>query len=475
MTSQPKRPLRPEQVKKLLHEAERRVKASGPPEYLETLFGLQRDFVLDSSRYKCALTGRRAGKTTACAVYLLVTALSKPKHHAVYIALTRQNAKDFVWYDLIEYNDKYRLGIRFNNSELNAYCPNGSVIRLRGADDMRKIERLRGYKFALAIVDESQSYANSVLVKLIDSILDYTLGDMRGTLCLTGTPGPVLSGLFWEVSTGHGEREKYSTHSWMVLQNPHFPNPQGWIDEQCRKRGLSAKSPTYQREMLGRWVEDLDSLVYHYDPRRNAADSLPSGRDWSYVLGIDIGVTDSSAFCVLAYDTSQPDIYVVDAWKAPGYTPSRLAAKVEEYQQKWNFSSIVVDTGGIGKGYVEEFRQHHGIPAKPAQKRNKRAYIEHYNDALVSGRMKYVMPVARPLLDEQMMLQWDEERKLPDDRYEDHLCDAALYAYREVRSHYDPELNAPKHGTDEYWKTFEADLERQNSSFDDGEPWWAGL
>src|SRR5271165_7071974 len=80
----------------------------------DVCFGKQIDFILDKNKLKTAVCGRRAGKTHACAVYLLYTALSRAGSTSVYITLTRANAKRIIWPTLIELNYQYKLAGIFN-------------------------------------------------------------------------------------------------------------------------------------------------------------------------------------------------------------------------------------------------------------------------------------------------------------------------------------------------------------------------
>jgi hypothetical protein len=58
------------------------------------------------------------------------------------------------------------------------------------------------------------------------------------------------------------------------------------------------------------------------------------------------------------------------------------------------------------------------------------------------------------------LLQWKEDRSWPDeDRYEDHACDAFLYAYRECRHYlFDSEEELPDVGTNKWYEQKEQEL-----------------
>ena len=60
------------------------------------------------------------------------------------------------------------------------------------------------------------------------------------------------------------------------------------------------------------------------------------------------------------------------------------------------------------------------------------------------------------LVDEWRLLQWDEDRRKEDGRFDNHLADACLYAWRESK-HFTHEeaILPPSRGTPEYYKKLE--------------------
>ena len=80
------------------------------------------------------------------------------------------------------------------------------------------------------------------------------------------------------------------------------------------------------------------------------------------------------------------------------------------------------------------------------------------------------------LLDEWDLLQWDEDRKKEDSRFENHLSDACLYAWRESKHYtYKQKAIAPRKGSPEYYASLENEIwEGVERSIDkeDGEAWW---
>lgn len=421
---------------------------------LDTLFPEQREFVLDPSREKSAVCSRRAGKTTAACVDMLSVAVTTPGAAILYIALTRKSAKGLAWAELKRINHRFRLGIRFNHSDLVATLPNGSTITVTGAHDTAAIEVLRGQKYNLVYVDECASYGGH-FEALVQDVLAPALMDLRGTMALIGTPGYACAGYFYDRTA---KQSSFSKHAWTVLQNPYLAHAAEELERELKTKGWDRSHPTIQREWLGLWSRALDSLVYSFDPDRNTFTDLPEGQ-YANVLGVDLGFNDAFVISVLRYSLEEPKAYVVDVFSRTHATPSQWAEWVDAYATRYEPTSIAVDAGGLGKAIVEEMRDKWMLPVKPAEKNKKPAYIEMLNGDLKSGRLM-VHSTLTKLADQMTTLQWDEKHPglKENEEYPNDECDATLYAWRECRHHLNRRApEPPKEGTPE-WR---AELEQK--------------
>jgi hypothetical protein len=407
------------------------------PALLDGLFPKQRAFIEDPSRSKAALCTRRAGKTFADGRYLAREATRRPNIPCAYVNLTRSNAKRLMWPQLHRMKATYSLPCEPNESDLTFRFSNGSSIWLVGADDQRKVERLRGEGYGLVIIDEPGSFPQPLLGYLKDEVIGPALIDHRGTLAMTGTPSPIPAGTFFDATTSettaHGGR--WSLHQWSMRDNPHLPNVEEEIAKVLRENHWTMEHPKFRREYLGEWVRDLGSLVYPYDAGKNWVDKLPDDGEWMYTLGIDYGTVDATAFAILAWRRRVPhEVYLVESWGRSGLIPSEAAEEVAKLCQRYRFERIVGDVGGLGKGYVEEARRRWSLPISPAQKQNKRGFIELMAGDLKAGNLRVVGPKCGEWIDEAEKLQWgDDTHEAEDARFSNHRLDAALYAYREAR------------------------------------------
>lgn len=448
-------------LQKLLQEA----KPKFSPE--ACLFAQQLKFVNDTARYKTAVTTRRSGKSTACAVDLMRTALLKPKSVSLYITLSRINAKKLVWPMLLEYNREFNLGAKTNESDLSLHFKNGSIIYLSGAKDRTEIEKFRGLALTLCYIDEAQSFP-PFIESLIDDVLTPALLDNNGTLVLIGTPGPVPVGYFYSCSNSLN----WSHHAWSLFDNPFIleksgKTPQVLLQEELDRRGVLATDPKIQREFYGKWIQDDNSLVYHYDGAKSDYASLPMLRaaEWSYVFGVDLGHDDADAIAVMAYNTSDPCAYLVEEVIKTKQGVTELAEQLQTLIKKYNPDKIVVDTGGLGKKIAEELTRRYSIPLHAAEKQRKFENIELLNDAIRTSKLK-IRKDSR-FAHDSMLVEWDFEAmsKDPDklkvsNRYHSDICDAVLYAFREVYHWlFTPETPKPRVGQQEWFDQQARELE----------------
>jgi len=152
---------------------------------------------------KALFATRRFGKSFTGGLYLCKTAWENPGSTVLYIALTRDSAKKIMWKDVLkQINRRLKLNIKFNESELSAKFPNGSIIYLMGVDSSEdEKDKLLGQKYKLAVIDECASY-NIDLRHLVYGILAPAMADLSGTICMLGTPGNLTKSLFFDITTG---------------------------------------------------------------------------------------------------------------------------------------------------------------------------------------------------------------------------------------------------------------------------------
>lgn len=418
-----------------------------------SMFPQQDAFINDKARYIAAQCSRRAGKSNGLALRFFLTMNKYPGCACIYLALTRDSAKDIMWPVLQDLNDKYQLGCEFMESRLTMKHPNGSKLTLYGADMPNFIRRLKGQKSPGIGLDEAQDFGIH-LESLLNDVLTPMLVDYKDSwLAVTGTPGPVPQGYYFEVT--NNKRFGFSTHYWTILDNPYVPDAQQFIDEMIKKNEWQPDHPTLRREWRNEWVLDAESLWIRYKKEINDFDTLPAHvRKWNYILGIDIGFKDADAIAVLAWSDECKETYLVEELITTKQDITSLMQQVEATSKKYNAYKMVIDQGGLGLKIAEEMRKRHLIPVEPADKKLKAENVGILNDELRLGRFK--AKANSRFAQDSYMIQIDWLHSRPDKiiiKKEPHsdIIDAVLYAHKESYAFtHQPEVKKPKYGTKEW-------------------------
>lgn len=436
-------------------------------------FPAQNAFILDTARYIDAQCSRRAGKTNGLAIRFFKTMEKHPKSQCVYLGLTLESAREILWPVLHEINDKYGLGCEFVESKLTMKHPNGSSLKLFGADMKNFIKRLKGRKYPGVGIDESQDFG-SHLQSLVDDVLTPSIADYEdGWLALTGTPGPVPQGYFFDVTCNH--KYGYSHHAWTILDNPHMPDPKAFIADLMRRREWPDNHPTLLREWRNQWVLDTQALWVRYTESINHYPELPKEK-LNYVMGIDLGFNDADAIAVIGWSDSSPVTYLVEEQITRKQGITELVEQVEAMRKKYPIHKIVIDAGALGKKIAEEMTRRHAIPLVAADKHRKQENVELLNDSLRLGKFKAKKDSR--FAQDSYLVQIDWDKSTPDKivikkKPHSDIIDAVLYAFKESYAYtHRVEAPKPRYGSKEWAEQqtnsmFEAELEGLTREYED--------
>lgn len=431
-------------------------------------FGKQRSAIESRHKRKVLRCGRRSGKTVGVAIALLLAALEQPIVPVLYVTLTRGNAKEIIWDELLRLNEEFQLGFKVREGALELVSPIGIKIQLRGAHTKREIAKYRGKKFKLAIVDEAQSFPDNVIEPLVKDIITPTLLDYEGTLWLVGTRPALRKGYFYR-SFGGDLAEGRELHHWTVRENERLParmlgkDIDAILAEFRKDNGWSETDKTYRREILDEDIEDREALLYQYDPAINGYAALPDGGEWLYVLAWDLGIggedEDSEHeggtmyLCILGWQKHHKQVYLVDEWSAnkAGDRKADITDTAEQAHRliaKYSPVRCVIDQGALGKLIAEEIRRRHHIPLKPADKVQKGAHIALVNTAMRKGELLarsdsvFAAECALVHKDFEALANGGKLQELPPSKggYHGNATDGVLYGWRECRAYQETEL-----------------------------------
>jgi Terminase large subunit, T4likevirus-type, N-terminal len=435
----------------------------------------------DPSPFVSVLAPRRSSKSYSTTAEALRICEMTPNSRVLILGLTLKSAKENFWMSapggVQAFDQRFGLGLDFSYVDISWRHQNGSIGFLAGAETQGDIERLRGSKVEadLIIVDECKSFSPDRLRQLINDVLMPGLMTRNGRLILTGTPGSVCDGVFYEAtselsrltdgtpscivygkgtdpvyagldSTGTNGNVRWSAHSWTIQDNT--SNPEQWKRALVNKgmQGWSDDHPTWRREYLGQWVEDDSELVYSYlkhHRTRNIHWEPTAGRqpggDWHYLMGVDLGFEDDFAVNVAGFNEREDVLYHIESYRTNHLNVDEARAVLESLVAIYGeFDAIVVDAGNLGKMIMQTFADH-GLNVVAADKVQKRDYIELLNADFASEKIR----ISRDsdLHHELCALTWDLSRgekkylarvgRLKENPNQpNHLCDAWLYLWR---------------------------------------------
>lgn len=469
------------------------------PKLEARLFEEQRRAYESEADYQCRLAGRRGGKTLLNATDLIVTAIENPgQEMSLYITLTKHHSRRNLERQLDKDIRDFNLAFRKSEVDGQLYYThkNGHVVWLTGCKDRSEADKLRGDKYRKVIIDEAGSERFAAMEKgqtegeeqrdllqyLVNEVLEHALSDLNGQLVLSGSPGTLPRGFFWQVSTGDGPLAQWETHHWTVLQNPHHryglrhPHTNHerfkrtalrngcelYSDaevEELQKQGvvplypgmpwLKKASPAFRRETLAEWVSDHEAMCYSFVASKNGFDDsfeLPQGQ-WFYVLGVDIGFNDQATFVVTASRRGFAEVYFLEAHGRAEMQDIQITAEILRISQRYKLNKVVIDPGGGGKFQIEGLKERQGINAEAASKPAKGAAIRTLQSGLRVGSVKIHMSKCRQLVDELLTITWNQDRTNHNPSDIDDTADAAVYAYRAHPTHERWDEEPPKAGT----------------------------
>lgn len=438
----------------------------------------QERFIRDNAQLKAAICTRRAGKSYAAGLHLLKDMYYNPGVSCLYVGLTRESAARIIWKDVLKViDDEMGLGAKFNINALTMTLPNGSVLYILGADSSDKErDKMLGQKFRTVVIDEASKYTIN-LDELVFGVLKPSVADYRGQIILIGTPSNMRKGLYYDLTSGQDpgspgkwETKGFSCYRWSFRENPYMRDKLREEMEALKQAqpGIE-ETPFFIQNYYGQWVAEDDSRVYRYLSGRNDFSTLPDMQgvkgSWHYVLGVDLGYNDATAFTLGAYHDFDKTLYFVDAWKREKMDLTDVANRIRMYQSKNELDAIVVD--GANKQGVEEMRRRHGLPLQTADKRDKAAFIELMNSDFITGRVKLHITNCSALAEEYDGLIWDPRhiqpgtedkqnkiysKKVEHPHLPNHLCDASLYCWRKCYQYLSatPPGERPKPGSKEW-------------------------
>lgn len=445
------------ELEALTNEADRRLGATDPVAYARAS-GFVADpwqqRVLRSKSKRILLNCcRQAGKSTVLAFRALHRAIYTPKSLVLIVAPSwRQSAE--VLRKVQDFLTALPVPAHLEtDSKTEVALKNGSRIVSLPAGEAK----IRGFSAVTELIlDESGDVPDELYRAVLPMLII-----SRGTLLAGGTPKG-RRGFFFESWDKGGD-------GWDRIEAPWTECPRMDATEiESQRLGLRER---FAQEFECQFVRLSGGMVYaSFSDTTNGIDSLPADgdSDWHYMLSIDFGFVDATAFVVLAWRSNDPILYVVVSFKEPGLHADDIAVHIQTLRATYPFTKIIGDIGGYGKGPAMELQSRYSVHIEAAPKTDKAGYIDLLNAAFSRKLVQIVRHSNTALIDELVALPWNDTRTNHADGYQDHLCDSLLYGHRSASAHLQqPKAAAPtdpvaiiRAQTNEFWQRHEEEQRR---------------
>ncbi len=427
----------------------------------------------------CVLASRRAGKTEQCIYWLARDWRLHPRGVSLYVASTIGSARSIIWDRLHDFDEKYGIGIDFNEGLLEATFPNGYKLVVTGCENKKQANRVaRGKRFVKVVIDELEIFEDALVRYFIRSALKPTLMDFGGRLMLMGTPGSAMIGYWAEVTgavtaendnAGRRLARPITTYRFNALNNPYVDAKAFFLEEMdasgfilddtpveqmvdeliaLRDVPVDPEDPRWARvlcrlhpefiiEYLGIWYANSETFIYAYDPAKNSWDDFET---WDTegavrtVIGVDIGDRDGCGFSVVQKRWDGDEIRVLEAYCTVNLDNDELAAEIRKLMHRYKTHHVFMDSKGHGATSICKSMLNYRIPALPAENNHKKLpLIRDTKAVLRNGRLKLHPVKCRDLIIQLKQMVWNEDRDSHQEGIPDEAIDATLWAVFEVR------------------------------------------
>ena len=390
----------------------------------------QSEILLNHSRFKTVVAGRRFGKTFLSVNMILKEAVTGVNKNCWYVAPTYGSAKEIAW-DMLIHTIPPEYVSKTNESSLTLRLINGSVISLKGAE---KPNNLRGRALDFCVLDEFADMRPEAWYEVIRP----SLSDRQGNAVFIGTPKG--RNHFYDLwAKGIDGANNWSSFQYTTIQGENVPAEEieaarADLDERTFKQEYEAQFVTYQ------------GLIYYGFNREDSV--LDIGDDNGTLhIGMDFNLDPMSAVICIRKGEK---LYAVDEIVMYGSNTDEMVAEIKNRYPNRNIiiypdpASRQRKTSAGGRTDLS-ILQNAGFSVKAKNSHALvRDRINAVNSRLLSGDGKrhfYVSPKCKQTIKSLERQTYKEGTSIPnkDDGF-DHMNDALGYLLEylfPVRTEYD--------------------------------------
>ncbi len=245
---------------------------------------------------------RRAGKTVATIHDLVFKALAtrKPNAFFAYVAPYKTQVKQIAWEYLVRAVRPFGSHVKIDNQELSVKLPNGSKIRLFGADDP---DSFRGLYMDGVVLDEYGDMKPRVYTEVISP----ALADRQGWVVFIGTPKGHNN--FYQVR----EKARSDPNSYFYLELK--ASESGFISEDRLRDEREQMSPSeYQQEYECSFEASLQGSFYAEQiskiETKGHITNVPHTPGVAVNTAWDLGMSDATA--IWFYQVVSGELRIID-------------------------------------------------------------------------------------------------------------------------------------------------------------------
>lgn len=419
------------------------------------------------SRFKALNATRRGAKSNTEAMDHIEVCDMYPKSRTVYMGLTLDSVTEIIWDVFKEFNEKYKLGLKFNNTKKIIFYPNGSRTRLFGLDsNARQMAKILGQKLRKVSIDEAGSITINLeefcFQKVRPALIDLA---PHSWLTLLGTCENIPNTYFQKVTEGKCGNFDWRIYRWTSYENPFVAKQWAAEIEEIRTKNPKAlETSAFKTHYMNEWCSDDDLLIIPASAMKMIRElpNLGPRKEWAFMLGVDLGYNDATAYTLLAFNWYYKAAIICMTFKSTEQDLTDVANVINQMKTDYGLTHIVVD--GANKQGVEEIKKRHNLhEIEIAEKLGKATYLRLLRDEVISEKVEFLEGAVGPLQTEWQSLQWKDKMKLVEDgRCQNHLSDSTLYIWRKtysMRAETPPEV--PKETDPAYEKYLEDKLQEQ--------------
>lgn len=373
----------------------------------------------DPRRMRVAICGRRFGKTVL-AIRELCRASTEPNTLSWYVAPSYKQARQVVFQQLRDTLSDLRWLKKTNETNLEFYLKNGSIIALKGADNY---DSLRGVGIGgILVLDEFADIKPEAWYQTLRPVL----ADKGGRALFIGTPKGIGNWSYDIFNQAIADPDNWSAYQYTTLAGGRVP-PE---EIEAARRDLDEKS--FRQEFEATFETYSGVIYYNFDRKSNVRPWTGTAQPETLHIGLDFNIDPMSA--VIGVETAE-GFFIIDYLKIFG---SNTQEVIDEVKNRYPRSKVFVypDASGSQRstngGYSNHILLQNAGWVLKAPHRNPavKDRIAAVNSRLRSSTGTvglYIDPKCKPVIESLERQVYKESTQIPEKDGYDHMNDALGY------------------------------------------------